>query len=293
MSWNKIIGVVLTMCIAGPSFGQELAKKEIGVTAGAQTDSLDAIQSTSTRAGPMVFGLLLGRDNVEDVASRVQLQDDSFCKIIQSKEGCRKTYEITDLGWLKDKGNSVSISEYGELRPVDAEVFFAKFSVDGEYLTGTFFKGTLAAISITGRFEGDTLDSSVDSKALIASFDKKYKKTVPTMKSTSEHGITDKYTYYAWKESANSFEVLLTRHDSILVNKLACLQNLQRLQRVLSGVPSVYASIKQKCGGSFVEHELTYREPKLYMQAFELSRQLKANAEASKKKAASHRVNKY
>jgi hypothetical protein len=169
-------------------------------------------------------------------------------------------------------------------------VLFAKFSVDGEYLTGTFFRDTLVAISVTGRYSDD-LDSNVDVKALMASFDKKYKKQPPPfVRTETNNGITDKYTYHVWKDTAGAFDIQLTRHDSLLINKVACLQLLKTL---LSVSADLYASAKHRCEGSLVHHKLDYRAPELYKQAFDHARQLEATAEALKTQAATKRIDKY
>lgn len=261
-------------------------------TATAQTDSLKAEeQTTPPRDGVAVFGLLLGNDTVVEVESKVQLQDGSICKITRSTEDCRPTLEIKTLGFLNNKDDSVTVGKYVDVRSSAANVLFAKFSVDGEYLTGTFFKDTLVALAVTGQYTGDNLDFNVDVKALMASFDKKYKKKAsPFVKTSTENGVTNKYTYHVWRDTTGTFEVHLTRHDSILVNKVAC---LQYLRVVLSASADLHARLKHRCEGSFVDHELDYRAPKLYMQAFDYARQLKAVADAQKGKAATQRVNKY
>ena len=263
----------------------------ISATAAAQTDSPKVEeQAIPTRDGATVFGLLLGHDKLTDVESRVQLPEGSICKIVRSKEECRPTYEIETLGYLRNRDSSVAVSKYVGISPSAADVLFAKFSVDGEYLTGTFFKSTLVAISVTEKY-GDDLDSSVDATALMASFDKKYKKQAPPyVKTSTEDGVTDKYTYRLWRDTTGKFDIQLTRHDSILVNKVACLQNLRT---ILSLSKDIYDRVKHRCDGSFVDYKLVYRAPELYMQAFEQARQLEAAEEAQKKKASTNRVNKY
>jgi hypothetical protein len=263
----------------------------ISATAAAQTDSPKVEeQAIPARDGATVFGLLLGQDKLTDVESRVQLPEGSICKIVRSKKECRPTYEIEKLGYIRNRGNSIPIDEYGGVSPSAADVLFAKFSVDGEYLTGTFFKGTLVALSVTGKY-GNDLDSSVDATALMASFDKKYKKQgSPFVKSSTENGVTDKYTYRLWRDTVGKFDIQLTRHDSILVNKVACLQYLRTM---LSLSKDIYDQIKHQCDGSSVDHKLVYLAPELYLQAFEQARQLEAAEEAQKKKASTNRVNKY
>ncbi len=263
----------------------------ISATAAAQTDSPKVEeQAIPTRDGATVFGLLLGRDKLTDVESRVQHPEDSICKILRSKEECRPTYEIKTLGYLENRDTSVAVGKYVGVSQSAADVLFTKFSVDGEYLTGTFFKSTLVALSVTGKY-GDDLDSSVDATELMASFDRKYKKQGPPfVKTSTENGVTDKYTYRLWRDTTGMFDIQVTRHDSILVNKVAC---LQYLRTVLSISKNIYDRIKHKCDGSFVDYKLVYRAPELYRQAFEQARQLEAAEEAQKKKASTNRVNKY
>lgn len=262
----------------------------ISATAAAQTDSPKVEEQTiPIRDGATVFGLLLGHDKFKDIESRVKHPSEG-CKLMPALESCRPPYEIKELGWLKNRGNSVAISKYIAVSLSASNVLFAKFSVDGENLTGTFFKDTLVALSVNEQFS-DHLDSTVDTKALMASFDKKYKKQVPTfVKTETDSGVIDKYTYHVWRDRTDTFDIHLTRHDSILVNKLACLQYLQNL---LSISKDMYDSLKSRCYGSYVEYDLDYRAPALYLQAFEQARKLKASAEAEKGKAATKRVNKY
>jgi len=235
-------------------------------------------QVTSTKESAPVFGLFLGSDKLADIELKVQHPDGSICKIIRSKDECRPTYEIKISGYLRNRGNSVYISKYSEVSPSITEVLFTKFSVDGEHLTGTFYKNALIALSVTDKY-GDDLDTSVDTAALMASFDKKYKKQgSPFIKTSNENGVTYKDTYHRWRDSTGTFEIHLTRKDEILVNKIACLQHL----RNYVSIPSLYNRLKYRCEGSTVSYQLDYRTPELYMQAFEYARQLEASEEAKK-----------
>jgi hypothetical protein len=263
----------------------------VATTVAAQTNSPKTEgQVVATKDSAAVFGLFLGRDKLTDVELKVQHPEGSICKIIRSSEECRPTYEIKTSGYLSHRGNSVHVSKYSEVSPSTAEVLFAKFSVDGEHLTGTFFKNTLIAISVTGQY-GDDLDSSVDAAALITSFNKKYKRQgSPFIRTSNENGVTDKVTYHRWGDSTGIFDVQLTRKDEILVNKIACLQ-YQRT--ILSISQDVYNMIKYRCEGSTVSYQLDYRAPELYLQAFEHARQLETAEEAKKTNAKTNRVNKY
>jgi hypothetical protein len=245
--------------------------------------------SVESREGA-VFGLLLGKDNSKEVASRVQLPERSICKIVSHSKECQSTYEIATLGYLRSKDTSIAISPYVGIPPTDAGVFFAKFSVDGEHLFGTFYNDTLIAIAVTGKYSDTNLDSDVDTKSLLTSFNKKYKKVSTSVKTSTQDGVTDKYTYYVWKDSEERFEVHFTRHDSILVNKLACLSWLRGMAKISI---DMYKRLEHKCEGSYDEYQLEYRAPQLYGQAFEQSRKLEAEVEARKKNETSNRVNRY
>lgn len=247
-------------------------------------------QAIPARDGAKVFGLVLGRDTLKDVEVKVHHPDGSICKIDSSKEECRPTYEIKTSGYLSHRGNSLYVSKYSEVSPSSAELLFAKFSIDGEHLTGTFFKNTLIALSVNNKY-GDDLDSSVDAASLRASFDKKYKKQGPPfVKTSTDDGITDKYTYLQWRDSTGTFDIQLTRHDSILVNKAACLQHLRTFLSISQGM---YDRSKHLCEGSFFNYQLDYRATEMYVQAFDLTRKLEAAEKTKKKNASTDRVNKY
>jgi hypothetical protein len=262
-------------------------------TATAQTDTQKAEDKPVTPREGTVFGLLLGQDTVAEVASRVRHQDHSTCVIsIREKKECRPTYEIDSFGYLDIRGDSVTVREYSSTSPVtlsEADVLFTKFSVDGEYLTGTFFKDRLVALSVNSRYRSK-LDSDVDTKALVASFDKKYKKQAsPFVKTQPDRGggVTYKTTEHVWKDPTDTFTVRLTRNDSVPNNKLACLKFDQVMVSI--GVPSSSST----CYGPRTDYQLDYRAPELYAQAFSLARQLEADAKAQKDNAATKRVNKY
>jgi hypothetical protein len=257
--------------------------------AAAQSDSQTTDQSLALREGATVFGLLLGKDTVASVASRVQLQDGSICKLVARKDECRPSYEIDALGYLRNKDDAILIGEHADLRPGDVNIFFAKFSVDGEYLTGTFYNDTLISLSVGGKYSSENIDFNVDPKALIASFDKKYKRNSPLVKSLTDNGVTDRYTYFSWQDSTSTFEVTLTRHESLLVNKVSCLRNLQ----TFLSLPDLYHRLKHRCEGSSETYQMEYRSPNLYMHAFEHARRMKDEAEAQKNAASSQRINKY
>ena len=272
-------------------------------TATAQTDTQKAEDKPVTPREGTVFGLLLGQDTVAEVASRVRHQNiSSGCKIsiggkeisIGGKE-CRPTYKIDSYGQFDIRGNSVMVSLSEDSSKSSsmvtlsaADVLFAKFSVDGENLTGTFFKDRLVALSVDSY--GSGLDSNVDTKALVASFDKKYKKQAPPFVKTQPDrggGVTYKTTEHVWKDPTDTFTVRLKRNDSAPNNKLACLQIDQVL--VSAGV----SSSASQCYGPLTNYQLDYRAPELYAQAFNLARQLEADAKAQKDNAATKRVNKY
>ena len=272
-------------------------------TATAQTDTQKAEDKPVTPREGTVFGLLLGQDTVAEVASRVRHQNSSGCQMsIGGKEislggkECRPTYKIESYGLLDIRGDSVMVrvSEDSSKRsfPVTlsaADVLFAKFSVDGENLTGTFFKDRLVALSVDSF--GSGLDRDVDTKALVASFDKKYKKQAPPFAKTEPDrgggGVTYKTTEQVWKDPTDTFTVRLTRNDSVPNNKLACL----RIDQVM--VSAGVSSSKAACDGPLTKYKLDYRAPELYAQAFSLARQLEADAKAQKDNAATKRVNKY
>ena len=270
----------------------------VSTTFAKETDSLKIKeQAKSTKDGAAVFGLFLGRDNLKDVALKVKLQKDSNCKISSLIKECRPTYEIEKRGNLERLGYSVNIQEDSVYYDVDgvspnkAEVLFTKFSIDGEYLTGTFFKNTLIALSVNSSSLGKDLDSSVDVAALMASFDNKYKKEEPPFVKTSTiSGVTYKETYFQWRDLTGKFDIQLTRMDSILVNKSDCLQDLKVLLNISL---DYYNRSKYRCEGSFVKYRLDYRAQELYEQAFDQARKLKEEKEAQKNKAKTDRLNKF
>jgi len=245
-------------------------------------------QKAMPRDGVKIFGLLLGRDSFDDVASLVKLQPNSLCSSGSRNENCKATLEVQDLGWVNDNnGRSIAISRHGDIKPSDLGINFAKFMIDGEYITGTFFQTKLVGIAVNGKYS-DELNAPFDSKALITSFDKKYRKSKSSKSQNSEHGVTHKYTYYSWQEATGAFEVNLEKREKLILNKIACLKYAEAFVST-----SYYGIMRGDCDESFDMYKLSYRSSELYSQAFQRARQFDDNIKSAKSKSAGEKINKY